>query len=210
MLKIGTFFIFLALIGCSSNPTTMEKAWIKDYIDTGEFRFISVKEGKLSFQGSTKEHYNNIDKDLVLALDIELLNQLKIKYGANNIYPKGGSRRQRRFDISYTILNNTVRKKQYNQDSETCYSANRAMEIQLQVIDNNTNNIVWGGKLGKQIYDSNCKARTKPKSENVAGAMIEALVGSAVDTVFSETYPDTPSVQYVAKDIFNGFYGNML
>lgn len=80
MTRLIVAIILLTQVACATNGRVREKAWITDYVNTGEFTQLGVKENKILFTGSKYPQYSNVSYFEVQMMNQKLLRILQGKY----------------------------------------------------------------------------------------------------------------------------------
>jgi hypothetical protein len=202
------------LVSCASGPTTKEKEWIDDFVDSGVFNQRAIMDGKLLYLGSENKEYSNISSDKVSFIDDQLLKIVLAKYGTDSIVEKKNELdSEPRFRLSYDIRDNKVTKSNDKKDTKECYNVSRHIKVELKAVDSISSEKVWGGVVDKYLSDNNCNPRSKPDNNNFLASFIEAVIGGVVESTLESlvfgTYPEAPQVTSVTKIVFEAFGENL-
>ena len=213
MFRLTLLVLVVFLSSCNTNSYLTEKVWIRDHIDSGDFDANRIKTDKAIFVGSRKDKYSNIESEIVKQLDNNLLSLLRKKYGDDNILTNNDiSVNRGYFEISYVILNNEVTTHNKSRSSEDCFVTDRAVDIQVNVVDIKNKKTVWSGKIDRHKSKNKCRERSKPDNDSLFGLIVESFVDSVAEGVTDSmfgTYPDAPSIENVANMVFHGFSRSM-
>lgn len=201
-----TIFLF----SCVNYDPAVDKPWVRNHIDTGEFYLDSLTLDKAVFKGSVSPKYSNLDFNELAAISSNTLTMLQDKYGAENIFHANElGENKALFEIYYDILDNSTALYSDKQDYEECFYSVRNMSLELRIINTETELPSWGGILDNSLSSTNCKDRQENEGEGFFEFILEGLLLAVVEETFDEltgTYKNPPSSAAVVETALSDFY----